>query len=586
MKVASQPLNRLPWQKRLMIFRKKLSQPYVLPEEMPHGPLFWIATGLVTCAVILFCAYFITYMIGMHEIFNTNAEDLGIMDQAIWNTLHGNILHMTICNPISDTNCAGPDGVMRFAIHFEPTLFPISLIYLIWSDPRMLFVFQTIVVGLGAFPAFWLARLRLRNEIAAVLVAVIYLLYPSLQQAITFDFHAVTLTASLFLFAFYFLYTRKTIPLIVCAILIIGCKEQMPLPIFMIGLWTLIFQERWRLGLTFMAIGIIWFLVALFVIMPMSSPTGEPLLLSRFDHVSGGGDSGSTGIIGSLLTNPIGVIQDYILENARQNYLRILLLPLICLPLLAPHVLAIAAPALAINLISSNPQMHSGLFQYNADIAPTLIFASIEGIVLLRWLWKKVSEKVFSKLKIKNESWLRRSSFWIHASLAIMVLLLTLASTIRYDRQFHARMPIVPNFFWPTPTHHSKIGHEILELIPDDATIAVQSRLTPHLSQRETVYLFPYAKDQVDYILLDMVMDYYPYEDRESYTESIRETLESGDYGIVTARDNFLLLQRGIPTAQEAYCPTMPPKGLGDRLTTFLQEFCASDSPQDSPATE
>src|SRR5206468_1938973 len=99
-------------------------------------------------------------------------------------------------NIVSDTNCYSLQGITRFAIHFEPTLIPISLLYYIFPTPKTLLVLQTLVVTSGAFPAFWLARLRLRNEWAGVALALLYLLYPAQQIALIFDFHAVTLTSA------------------------------------------------------------------------------------------------------------------------------------------------------------------------------------------------------------------------------------------------------------------------------------------------------------------------------------------------------------------------------------------------------
>ena len=184
------------WKKRFSILLNRLYL-YPEPEPLPHMWLFWLATGLVTLAVVVFCSYFILYLTGQHDAIQTNAEDLGIMDQAIWNTVHGNMLHQTVCNIIHDTNCYSNAGITRFAIHVEPILFPISLLYYLLPNPKTLIVLQIIVVGLGAYPAFWLARLRLLNDLIAVPIAVLYLLYPAQQQAIVFDFHAVTLTASL-----------------------------------------------------------------------------------------------------------------------------------------------------------------------------------------------------------------------------------------------------------------------------------------------------------------------------------------------------------------------------------------------------
>ena len=140
---------------------------YPIPKPLSRTRSYWICLGLVILAVIGYCVYFIIYQAARQDAFQTNAEDLAIMDQAIWSLLHGALFHQTVCNVLTDTNCYGLAGISRFAIHYEPILFPVSLLYVFWADPKTLLVFQTLVVASGAFPAFWLARLRLRSAWAA-----------------------------------------------------------------------------------------------------------------------------------------------------------------------------------------------------------------------------------------------------------------------------------------------------------------------------------------------------------------------------------------------------------------------------------
>src|SRR5947209_14411625 len=246
-----------PWRKQIAVWRNRLYL-YPAPDAMPHTGLFWLATSLVTLAALRFAGYFIFYLTGRHDAYITSAEDLGIMDQAIWSTLHGQLFQQTICNTVSDTNCYGLNGITRFAIHFEPILFPVSLFYFIWSSPDMLLVLQVLVVASGAFPAFWLARLRLRNDLAAAGIALLYLLYPAQQQATIFDFHAVTFTAALLLFTLYFMYTRRTVWLFVFALLSMACKEEIPLVIAIFGLWSMLFQHRLRSGGALVLLAIVW----------------------------------------------------------------------------------------------------------------------------------------------------------------------------------------------------------------------------------------------------------------------------------------------------------------------------------------
>src|SRR5216683_2411687 len=339
----------MTWRKRLAIWRNRLYL-YPAPEDMPHTRFFWLAMGLVALAAAIFSAYFIYLHIGRQDAYLTPAEDLGTYNQAIWNILHGPFIHQTICNIVSDTNCFNLNGISRFAIHFEPVLLPISLVYLALPDAKTLLVLQTLVVASGAFPAFWLARLRLRNEFIAVGIAVLYLLYPALQQAEVFDFHGVTLTAALLMFTLYFMYTRRTLWLFVFAILAMACKEEIPLVIAFFGLWSIIFQHRWRTGLGLVLLAIGWVGLT-FLAYRYFSPNGHPLLASRYAYLG----SGPVEIVRNILLHPKSLISQHVLERYHLLYLRILLAPVGYLPLLAPWILVLAVPSLAFNLFSSDP---------------------------------------------------------------------------------------------------------------------------------------------------------------------------------------------------------------------------------------
>src|SRR5579859_3743464 len=381
----------MTWRKRFAIWRNRLYL-YPPPEEMPHTRLFWLAMGLVGLAAAIFSTYFIYLHIGRQDAYLTPAEDLGTYNQAVWSILHGPFFHQTICNIISDTNCYSLSGISRFAIHFEPVLLPISLVYLALPDPKTLLVLQTLVVASGAFPAFWLACLRLRNELVAVGIAVLYLLYPALQQAEVFDFHAVTLSAALLMFALYFMYTRRTAWLFVFAILSMACKEEIPLVIALFGLWTMLFQQRLRAGLALFILSLGWIGLGLLVI-HYFSPSGHSLLASRYAALGGS----PLAIARSVLLHPVGIIRVYVIEPNHLLYLRILLSPLGYLPLLAPWAFVLAVPSLAINMLSSDYNMHSGYFQYNAEIVPILIFSTIEGIVVILWFAQWFSKKIVNR---------------------------------------------------------------------------------------------------------------------------------------------------------------------------------------------
>ncbi|HKV58122.1 MAG TPA: DUF2079 domain-containing protein [Ktedonobacteraceae bacterium] len=550
----------MTWRKRLAIWRNRLYL-YPAPEDMPHTRLFWLAMGLVALAAAIFSTYFMYLHIGRQDAYLTPAEDLGTYSQAIWNILHGTFIHQTICNIVSDTNCYSLNGISRFAIHFEPILLPISLPYLVLPDPKTLLVLQTLVVASGAFPAFWLARLRLRNELVAAGIAVLYLLYPALQQAEVFDFHAVTLTAALLMFTLYFMYTRRTLWLFVFAILSMACKEEIPLVIAFLGLWSILFQQRWRTGLALVGLSVIWLVVVLLVYR-FASPTGHPLLGSRYAYLG----SGPLQILRNVVTHPLSLLYQHVFEHSHRQYIIILLAPAAFLPLLAPWVLVLAVPSIAINLFSSDPNQYLGIFHYSAEIVPVLIFSTIEAMVFIVWLVKWYMRQLrearagaVSKAEqassddtgggkprpYSRPATVFRFARWAQPVGLCVLLGLALFAVVHQDFTYGA-MPFSRGFGWPNATAHNRLAGRIETMIPASASVSAQSDLVPHVSQRTHIYLFPYGDTTADYIFLDVTGVTYPYSSPQ-YIGEVKKVLLSGNYGVVTAQDGYLLLKRGLP---------------------------------------
>jgi len=553
---------------------------YPAPVPLPRTRAFWWALGVVLLATLLFASFFILYLTGSQDAFLTHAEDLGIMDQALWNTIHGHFLLQTVCNSVTDTNCYSLGRGSRFASHFEPVLLPISLLYLFASTPKALLVLQTLIVASGAFPAFWLARLRLRNEWAGVACALLYLLYPAQQQATVFDFHAVTFTASFLLFTLYFLYTRRTGWLFVFALLSMACKEEIPGIIALLGLWSCVFQHRWKSGLALTSLACIWVVVSL-IMTHAFSPTGDSLLASRYAYL--GNSPGQ--IARTVLLHPPELVRQHVLEQSHLFYLRTLFTPTGYLALLAPWVLVLALPTLVLNLFSTDVQMYSGLFQYNAEIVPILIFAVIEALVLIQWIIQHIAAWIESHVDSGVDRLVRT---W-QRPLKRMALLLLLVGYIFFNMvradAVHAIMPFSQGFAWPHPSAHTALAQAILRDLPPTASVSAQSALVPHISHRTDIYLFPYADTIADYDLLDVTSDPYPFVNSLDYIREVKKLLLGGNYGVVTAQDGYLLLKRGLPPPGVSSYPAMR---LANAIDASLlapklpEQFCSYiDAPPD-----
>lgn len=520
---------------------------------------FWF---VVACAAV-WVIFYTVYLWAVHDAYLTHAEDMATMTQALWNTTHGAFLHQTVCNIVSDTNCLG--DVPRFAIHFEPIMIPLALLYALFPTAKLLQLVQALVVASGALPTYWLASRRLRSPLAGVAFALLYLLYPPLQAAVTYDFHAVTLSAAFLMFALYFMLTRNDIGLFIACLLALTTKEEIPVDVLMIGLSVGALQRRWKTGGGLVALALVWLAVEL-LIMRAVSPIGHSPTASRFGALG----SSPTQVALTLLTHPAMALRQYVFSHDAIYYFRTLLSPLGYLPALSPWALLMAGPALAINLLSSDPAMRAGIYHYNAEIAPVMVFAAIDAVVWVSaasgWLARRARTLAITRRvgdgvgdgveRLMRWPWPR-----------IVMLGLTLFAFIfgAYEQRLRGYTPLTAGFTWPEASAHTRLANRFVAMIPPGASVSGQSDMLPHLSNRRFVYLFPYGMIQADYVLLDVTGNVYPQTDRGAFAQQVMGLLANPDYHVVAAEDGYLLFKRG---AGPALSPA-DPHGLPASFYTF-----------------
>ena len=247
-----------------------------------------------------------------------------------------------------------------------------------------LLILQATVVALGAVPLFALARrLRLGNW-PALAFAVAYLLNPTVQAANWLEFHPVTLAPTFLMAAFYFLVARtpkSTWWFALFAALSAGCKEEIGLLVAMMGLYAAVVQHRRRLGLTTIALGAGWSLLAVLGI--QAAFAGGNIHWGRYAYL---GDTTQAKVV-SLLTRPDLLAAQLQAANVG-GYFFELLLPVGFLSLLAPEVLLLALPSLAINLLAQFSPMHQvTTLIYAAPILPFVMLSAVKGAArLAEWI--------------------------------------------------------------------------------------------------------------------------------------------------------------------------------------------------------
>ena len=199
--------------------------------DKPSSRKNLIASLAVWLLILLYIGLFSWQSVARHQAFATNAYDMGNVNQAFWNTVHG--------RPLQFTNWRGVEldlaNDSRLAMHVEPIYFVLAPIYWLWQQPETILILQTIILALGALPVFWLARDRLRSHLAGVAFAAVYLLSPGLEAANMWEFHLVALAAPLLLFAFYFGQKGRWFLLWLFAVVAMATKEEVSLSVLVMG---------------------------------------------------------------------------------------------------------------------------------------------------------------------------------------------------------------------------------------------------------------------------------------------------------------------------------------------------------------
>lgn len=485
----------------------------------------------------------------------TSAFDLGNYTQALWNAAHGRGLQFTL---------APEFGTTRWAVHVEPFLLLLVPIFRwITDDPRLLLWLQAVVIALGGWPLYGLARRRLGSAWAALGLVLIYFLLPALEAVTLHEFHPVGMAPTFLLAAWYFLdrawaaagdeqgiwpgydpgtpraqgRTRTLNPAlglsVVFFLLALSTKEDISLHVALSGLYVVALRRHWRFGLALTLVGAAWFYVATWLVIPAHRPGGShSAYLGFFSQL------GNTPL--EILSSPVRAPDKVWALLSAPDTLRgvaMLTLPLAGVSLAGWPFLLLATPTLAIALLSSNPLMHQlETYHYAAPALAYVMLAAIEGV-------GRLASFVARRLIVGQAA--GRSRFWpVNPVLGLVVIMLGASLIYHHYRGYS---PLARAFRWPQVTAHHQLGDALLSSIPAEAPVVTQAELAPQLARRPWIQIWQGPFDpQADYFFLDVT--HPAFVNRKGAQEGLLSDMaQDPSIGLVTGQDGYLLLKKGAP---------------------------------------
>ena len=479
-----------------------------------------ILCGLVAIYVCVFGLLSVT----RHNAFRTHALDLGTMDQAAWNTIHGRVLERT---PLYRDPASGSRYENRLLdAKMELIFIPLSALYWLWSDPRVLLLVQTVFLGASAIPLYLLVRGRTQDALLATSVAAAYLCYLPLHYVNMADFHPSALMVPFLLAAWHTMRQRRWRQYYLWLALALSCRIDAAFVALslgaVIGMWQ---KGARRHGVYTVLLSIAWLAADFWLVVPsvrqVYGPGAGDLVSRRFGALGGG----PLDVLHTLVTQPGSVLAQFV-DREKAQVIFDLLVPSGLASLFAPLALLPALPILAINLLAESTWQHSIQAHYMAPVIPFVWIAAGEGI---GWLARA------------------RSRRWA-GLVSVHVLLTTLLVSWAFSPFPLGRAFRLADAYQPSA--YERNLRAVIARIPEGASVCAQSDLYAHLSQRRDAALFPRCRledqEETAYVVVDLdptsvksPLDYH------AFYESVAAWLAREDYGVTALQGGALLLQRG-----------------------------------------
>jgi uncharacterized membrane protein len=410
--------------------------------------------------------YFLTYStlaVLRHRSYHSLGFDLGLFDQAFWNTLHGRPFESTMSQAL-------PVPHSLLGDHFSPIYWLVLPFYYAYPHPETLVVVQTFCLALGAWPMYLLARLKLSPGYALAWV-VAYFLFLPLAYVNLFDFHEVALAVAPLGFALYFLEAGRRKWFVVSLLIAFLVKEEMGLVGAAFGAYAWLGKRDWKLGAGVIAGSLAAFAAIIQVVIPyFAAGHSYPYISGRYADVGGS----PFGILKTMITNPLRIVRA-VLQPKKVFFAVGIFGPVVGLSAVAGWAALLVLPTLGYLLLSSYEPQYTYTSQYSAPLIPLVIGSSILGMARLPTSWHRPA---------------------IAAVLVSSLVFSWAFGYMPFSRKFDPQQ-------FQTEARYTEFTPR-LALIPPDAGVSAENGFPSHLAQRRFIYDFTFEGVQdAQWVVLD-----------------------------------------------------------------------------------
>jgi uncharacterized membrane protein len=429
------------------------------------------------------------YGLFRHWNFGSSAFDLGIFDQVVW--------HLSRF----ETPGSSIRGFSNFlGDHFFPVIVLFAPFYWIRPGPDTLIVVQAIGCAASIVPVYLFARRRLQAG-PALGIAVAYGCFWGIQRAIAFDVHETAFSPLVVAIAILAMDRRQWPLFWAAATAMMFIKEDhIPLVAALGGL--LLIKGETQKGVVAIVVSVCALAAVIGVIVPAFNDLGGYEYTSSYFGV---------------LSDPRRIPISLVWPPVKMQTAILWFAPFAFLSLASPLALLVVPIAL-IRFLSDSPNHWGTAFHYSAPLAPIIAMSAADGLARITRRWTP-----------------RAAGSLAGWAAAVCVL----CSAILPGRQPLWRV-FAPGHYRAHPS--SRVGRELLAMIPAGASVVAQAAVVPHLSLRDRINVLDDRAPDADYVLACASLSPWP----ASAFDELRRLLgqrKAAGYEVMVEREGWMILR-------------------------------------------
>ena len=474
-------------------------------------------TPLIFC--ILYTGIFSIATILRYETFNAAIMDIGVEMHELFLISKGYLYFFNVNGSLSN--------VSLLAGYFEILYIPLGFIYKIIPHVSFFLILQSFLIGVSAFPFYYISRDLLGNKWGFI-GPLFILLNPQIHTGNMYDFHISVFYVPFISFALYFVFKKEFFLSYFFSFLVIIVKADSFMYVTAIAVLMLFsgYKKKHVFILLFLAWTYGFFVI--FYILPhfnvhgmWGSGTGHPI----YPLLTEGVNSLKSGNIGGFIMSIINPLFENIRHNIR--FLLYILVSLGLMPLFSKKYVIITLFPLSVcwlvgfhhDRIYYPPPLLA--IQYSFFIIPFFVFVSIHGLKNFIAFIKKSNFKLLKeRFSLIFVCFILSATFIVqyHSSLTNFVL------TDMYSMQTYTIKKGM----------HLKSLNIALKKIPPEYSVSASSFIGGHLYGHYVLTKFPIGIKYADYVVFSRCYFYlYSKKKNLEYLTVFDSLKKSGRYDIV-----------------------------------------------------